>query len=75
MEEGMRQYLQVVSGTENAINELSSVGNRYRDDWGLTACACIVDGPSSSRRDSIFRRDGRFRLRATIAGRQLAPRL
>ncbi|RMO47793.1 hypothetical protein ALQ41_200091 [Pseudomonas savastanoi pv. glycinea] len=31
----MWQYLQMVSGTGNAIDEESSVGNRYRYDWGL----------------------------------------
>ncbi len=50
----MRQYLQVVSGTENAINQLSSVGNRYRDGWGLVSSARIVRTLSSSRRRSIF---------------------
>ncbi|MBL3872707.1 hypothetical protein EGV01_11430 [Pseudomonas syringae pv. theae] len=51
----MRQYLQVVSGTENVIHELSSVGNRYRDDWGLVASAWIVRSPPSWRCRSIFR--------------------
>ncbi|KPY96127.1 hypothetical protein ALO36_103097 [Pseudomonas syringae pv. tomato] len=54
MEGGMRQYLQVVSGTENAINELSSVGNRYRDGWGLVAPVWAMRLPLSSRRGSIF---------------------
>ncbi|RMO83814.1 hypothetical protein ALQ33_101622 [Pseudomonas syringae pv. philadelphi] len=61
MEGSMWQYLQMVSGTENAINELSSVGNRYRDDWGLAASAWIVRPPSSSRRGSTFRGEGRSR--------------
>ncbi|QED83624.1 hypothetical protein PSYTB_07965 [Pseudomonas amygdali pv. tabaci str. ATCC 11528] len=41
-----------MSGTENAINELSSVGNRYRDGWGLMASARAERPPSSSRRGS-----------------------
>ncbi|KPW76308.1 hypothetical protein ALP36_102152 [Pseudomonas syringae pv. coriandricola] len=54
LEGSMWQYLQMVSGTENAINELSSVGNRYRDGWGLVAPVWAVRLPSSSRRGSIF---------------------
>ncbi len=42
----------MVTGTENAINELSSVGNRYRDGWGLMAPARAERPPSSSRRGS-----------------------
>ncbi|RMO78491.1 hypothetical protein ALQ34_200045 [Pseudomonas syringae pv. maculicola] len=45
----------MVSGTENVIHELSSVGNRYRDDWGLVASAWIVRSPPSCRCRSIFR--------------------
>ncbi|KPZ09496.1 hypothetical protein ALO41_102160 [Pseudomonas amygdali pv. ulmi] len=66
MEGSMWQYLQMVSGTGNAIDEEPSVGNRYRYDWGLAEPAWIVLPPSSSRRGSIFRGDGRSRLRATL---------
>ncbi|RMT26789.1 hypothetical protein ALP50_02020 [Pseudomonas syringae pv. spinaceae] len=38
----MRQYLQVMSGTENAINKQSSVGNRYRDGWGFRLYASTM---------------------------------
>ncbi|AYL79945.1 hypothetical protein CN228_08260 [Pseudomonas syringae pv. actinidiae str. Shaanxi_M228] len=62
----MRQYLKGVSGTGNAIDEEPSVGNRYRDDWGLVASAWMVRPSSSSRRGSTFRGDGRSRLRATL---------
>nr|WP_122340639.1 hypothetical protein [Pseudomonas caricapapayae] len=58
----MWQYLQMVSGTGNAIDEELSVGNRYRDDWGLVEPAWIVLPPSSSRRGSTFRGDGRSRF-------------
>lgn len=51
----MWQYLKEVSGTEDAIDELSSVGNRYRHGWGLRACAWILRPPPSRRRGSIFR--------------------
>ncbi|RMQ34913.1 hypothetical protein ALQ05_200234 [Pseudomonas amygdali pv. mori] len=50
----MWQYLQMVSGTGNAIDEEPSVGNRYRYDWGLAEPAWIVLPSSSSRRGSIF---------------------
>ncbi|KPY56725.1 hypothetical protein ALO93_200103 [Pseudomonas amygdali pv. sesami] len=50
----MWQYLQMVSGTGNAIDEEPSVGNRYRDGWGLVSSARIVRPLSSSRRRSIF---------------------
>ncbi|RMO96238.1 hypothetical protein ALQ31_100553 [Pseudomonas amygdali pv. morsprunorum] len=66
MEGSMWQYLQMVSGTGNAIDEEPSVGNRYRYDWGLAEPAWIVLPPSSSRRGSTFRGDGRSRLLATL---------
>ncbi|RMP33579.1 hypothetical protein ALQ25_200237 [Pseudomonas coronafaciens pv. atropurpurea] len=62
----MWQYLKEVSGTEDAIDEMSSVVNRYRPGWGLVEPAWIVLPPSSSRRGSTFRGDGRSRLRATL---------
>ncbi|RMN76064.1 hypothetical protein ALQ53_200023 [Pseudomonas cannabina] len=62
----MWQYLQMVSGTGNAIDEEPSVGNRYRDGWGLAASAWIVRPPSSSRRGSTFEREVRSRLRAAL---------
>ncbi|RMT74006.1 hypothetical protein ALP41_102351 [Pseudomonas savastanoi pv. nerii] len=54
MEGSMWQYLQMVSGTGNAIDEEPSVGNRYRDGWGLVAPVWAVRLPLSSRRGSIF---------------------
>ncbi len=41
----MWQYLQMVSGTGNAIDEEPSVGNRYRDDLGFGG-VCLDRAPA-----------------------------